>query len=51
MSRLIQEKLKKALASELLFGELCNGGVAKVGVKKDQLVITYENKKELITEK
>lgn len=51
MSRLIQEKLKKELASELLFGELTNGGVAKVGVKKDKLVISYENKQELITEK
>jgi len=48
MSRLIQEKLKKELANELLFGELINGGVAKVGVKKDQLVISYESKKELI---
>jgi ATP-dependent Clp protease ATP-binding subunit ClpA len=51
MSRLIQEKLKKELANELLFGELTNGGVAKVGVKKDKLVISYENKKELIAEK
>ena len=51
MSRLIQEKLKKELANELLFGELTNGGVAKVGVKKDKLVISYENKQELITEK
>ena len=51
MSRLIQEKLKKELANALLFGELVNGGVAKVGVKKDQLVINYENKKELIAEK
>lgn len=51
MARLIQEKLKKELANELLFGELTNGGVAKVGVKKDNLVISYENKQELITEK
>lgn len=51
MSRLIQEKLKKELANELLFGELTNGGVAKVGVKKGKLVISYENKKELIAEK
>jgi len=51
MSRLIQEKLKKELANELLFGELTNGGIAKVGVKKDKLIISYENKKELITEK
>jgi len=51
MSRLIQEQLKKQLANELLFGELTNGGVAKVGVKKDKLVISFEDKKELITEK
>jgi ATP-dependent Clp protease ATP-binding subunit ClpA len=51
MSRLIQEQLKKELANELLFGELTNGGVAKIGVKKDKLVISYENKKELIAEK
>jgi len=51
MSRLIQEHLKKALANELLFGELTHGGVAKVDVKKDRLVIDFENKKELIAAK
>ncbi len=51
MSRLIQQHLKKALANELLFGELTHGGVAKVDVKKDKLVINYENKQELITVK
>ena len=51
MSRLIQEQLKKELANELLFGELTNGGVAKVGVKKDKLVISFEDKKELVSEK
>jgi len=51
MSRLIQQHLKKALANELLFGELTHGGVAKVDVKKDKLVINYENKQELITAK
>jgi len=51
MSRLIQEHLKKALANELLFGELTHGGVAKVDVKKDRLVINFENKQELITVK
>ncbi len=51
MSRLIQEHLKKALANELLFGELTHGGVAKVTVKKDKLVINSEHKKELITVK
>ncbi|TMM41926.1 ATP-dependent Clp protease ATP-binding subunit ClpA [Colwellia ponticola] len=51
MSRLIQEHLKKALANELLFGELTHGGVAKVDVKKDRLVINFENKQELIVAK
>ena len=48
MSRLIQEHLKKPLANELLFGGLTQGGVAKVGVKKDKLVLSYESKKELV---
>ena len=48
MSRIIQEHLKKPLANELLFGELTQGGVAKVGVKKSQLVITCEKKQELV---
>ena len=51
MARLIQEHLKKTLANELLFGELTQGGVAKVDVKKDKIVISYENKQELITAK
>jgi ATP-dependent Clp protease ATP-binding subunit ClpA len=51
MSRLIQEHLKKALANELLFGELTHGGVAKVDVKKGKLVINFENKQELISVK
>jgi len=48
MARLIQEHLKKSLANELLFGELTNGGVAIVDVKKDELVIQCESKKELV---
>ncbi|NMP32394.1 ATP-dependent Clp protease ATP-binding subunit ClpA [Thalassotalea sp. M1531] len=48
MSRLIQEQLKKPLANELLFGELVSGGVVKVTVKKDELVIKTESKKELV---
>ena len=48
MARLIQEQLKKPLANELLFGELVQGGVAKVAVKKNKLVINTESKKELV---
>jgi len=51
MARVIQEHLKKSLANELLFGELTQGGVAKVDVKKDKLVIKCENKQELVSAK
>ena len=39
MARLIQDKLKVALADELLFGKLENGGTAKVGVVGDEIAI------------
>ncbi len=35
MARVIQEKVKKPLADELLFGELKTGGVVKVDLGKD----------------
>jgi ATP-dependent Clp protease ATP-binding subunit ClpA len=41
MSRIIQEKLKKELAAELLFGKLSNGGEVKVDLKKDELTFEY----------
>ncbi|MGQ8365666.1 ATP-dependent Clp protease ATP-binding subunit ClpA [Glaciecola sp. 1036] len=41
MSRLIQEQLKKELASELLFGQLTKGGEVKVDLKKDKLSFEY----------
>ncbi len=37
MARLIQEKLKKPLANELLFGQLVNGGSVRVALDKDEL--------------
>jgi len=38
MARLIQEKLKKALAEDILFGELSkNGGDVFVDVEEDEL--------------
>ena len=40
MDRLIQERIRKPLAEEVLFGALSdNGGVVDVGVKDDELVI------------
>ena len=42
MSRVIQEKIKKPLAEEILFGKLTGGGVARIGVEGDELTFTVE---------
>jgi ATP-dependent Clp protease ATP-binding subunit ClpA len=44
MARLIQEKIKKPLAEELLFGSLSNGGHVKVTAIKGKLKFLIENK-------
>jgi len=44
MTRLIQEKIKKELAEELLFGALLHGGHVLIGVKDEELHITIEEK-------
>ncbi|MDT0581840.1 MULTISPECIES: ATP-dependent Clp protease ATP-binding subunit ClpA [Alteromonadaceae] len=41
MGRVIQEQLKKELATELLFGQLSQGGEVKVGLKKEKLTFSY----------
>ena len=45
MARLIQEKIKRPLAEELLFGRLASGGHLKVGVKDAELVFEFEDQK------
>ena len=45
MSRLIQEKLKKSLANELLFGELKDGGHVIVDEANNDLTYEYETDK------
>jgi ATP-dependent Clp protease ATP-binding subunit ClpA len=42
MGRLIREKLKKALAEELLFGRLANGGHVVVTVRENDIAIDIE---------
>ncbi|MEY2680012.1 MAG: ATP-dependent Clp protease ATP-binding subunit ClpA [Pseudomonadota bacterium] len=42
MSRVIQEKIKKPLAEEILFGRLASGGVARIGVKDGELSFAVE---------
>ncbi|CAM4167374.1 ATP-dependent Clp protease ATP-binding subunit ClpA [Pseudoalteromonas byunsanensis] len=43
MARVIQDKLKKPLANEILFGKLSDGGSVKVGVKGGELDFRYES--------
>jgi len=47
MARLVQEKLKKPLAEEILFGSLAdNGGDIHVTVKDDEIVISFTAKEK-----
>lgn len=41
MARLIHDKIKKPLASEILFGELTDGGSVTVEVKDDELILNF----------
>jgi len=43
LNRLIQEKIKKPLAEELLFGKLVKGGNVFVDNKNDELIIKSES--------
>ncbi|MCF6436214.1 MULTISPECIES: ATP-dependent Clp protease ATP-binding subunit ClpA [Pseudoalteromonas] len=43
MARVIQDKLKKPLANEILFGKLSEGGSVKIGVKAGELDFRYES--------
>ncbi len=47
MSRLIQEKIKKSLAEELLFGKLEHGGHILVTTEDDELKVKVEEKEEV----
>ncbi len=42
MARLLQEKVKKPLAEELLFGQLEKGGHVTVKVVNDDIVLHFE---------
>ncbi len=42
MARLIQEKIKRPLAEELLFGKLANGGEVSVSVQDDEIAIEIQ---------
>lgn len=46
MARLIQDKVKKPLADELLFGQLVNGGFVELKVKDEELFFNCDDHKE-----
>ncbi|MCF8005897.1 MAG: ATP-dependent Clp protease ATP-binding subunit ClpA [Methylovulum sp.] len=50
MSRLIQEKIKKPLANELLFGELTKGGHVTIKLDNNDLVFEIVSKEHVVSE-
>ena len=50
MARLIQEKIKKPLAEDLLFGRLANGGHVRIHVENDALAFAIEGKQLMVSE-
>ena len=49
MARLIQDKIKKALAEDILFGRLANGGHVVITVKDDDIAVEFEAETEQAT--
>jgi len=47
MARVIQENVKRALADELLFGKLADGGKVKLIVKDEKLAVECEAAEKL----
>lgn len=50
MARLIQEKIKKPLANDLLFGKLAQGGHIKIYVDGNDLAFAIEGKAVIVSE-
>jgi len=48
MARLVQEKIKRPLADELLFGQLSEGGHVKVVLRDDELALDFINQTEIV---
>jgi ATP-dependent Clp protease ATP-binding subunit ClpA len=43
MARLIQEKIKKPLANDLLFGKLSHGGHVRIYIENNEIVFAMES--------
>jgi ATP-dependent Clp protease ATP-binding subunit ClpA len=50
MARLIQEKIKKPLANDLLFGKLVQGGHVRIYVENNELAFAIESKDLIVPE-
>jgi len=50
MARLIQEKIKKPLANDLLFGKLTHGGHVRIYVENNELSFAIESKDLIVPE-
>jgi ATP-dependent Clp protease ATP-binding subunit ClpA len=50
MARLIQDKLKRPLAEQMLFGDLADGGLARFELEDDEPVLTATPKAESVAE-
>ncbi len=50
MSRLIQDTIRKALADELLFGKLVNGGEVNIDIdENDKVILKFKQEEKIIT--
>jgi len=50
MARLIQEKIKKPLANDLLFGKLVRGGNVRIYLEDNELAFAIESKEMTVSE-
>ena len=47
LARVIEDKVKRALSEELLFGRLAKGGYVRIDMSDDKLVFTYPDSKDV----
>ena len=50
MARLIQEKIKKPLANDLLFGKLAHGGHVRIYVENNEIAFAIESNELIVSE-
>ena len=50
MARLIQEKIKKPLANDLLFGKLAHGGHVRIYLENDDIAFVIESNELIVSE-